>query len=177
MRCRRARQAPAAARRVSSLLRDGIAERALARRHALDGAPVRDRPCPCRWARAQAAVKRTNQFSPFAVFGRLSAHSAVWSGALDHAEGIVRAASRDLQRRSSGFGPRGKLARRSGGWRRAWRRIVMQPPTKKPDLFRRTGFFAVYSLAVTSFRFTILFGMGGRGSRLLWPPDRRKMRK
>jgi len=80
------------------------------------------------------------QFSSFAAFCRLPVHSAVWSGALDHAEGIVRAASRDLQRRSSGFGPRGKLAHRFGGWRRAWRWIVMQPQTKKPDLFGERAF-------------------------------------
>src|SRR5207302_2714460 len=47
-----------------------------------------------------------------------------------------------------------------------------------------SGFFTVYGLAVTYFRvrnapsaqarFTVLFGMGRRGSRLLWPPDGRK---
>jgi hypothetical protein len=34
----------------------------------------------------------------FAVFGRMRVRSAVWRGALGHAEGIVRAGSPDSQR-------------------------------------------------------------------------------
>src|SRR5439155_229576 len=46
MRCRRARQAPAAAQRASSLLRDGIDERWLVPLHALDGALQRATDIP-----------------------------------------------------------------------------------------------------------------------------------
>src|SRR5688572_2410205 len=57
--------------------------------------------------------------------------------------------------------------------------------TKKPDLFRDRAFSLLIGVAVTYFRvrdctlssaqtrFTVLFGMGRRGSRLLWPPHRR----
>src|SRR5438128_1109212 len=146
MRCRRARQAPAAAPCASSLLRDGIDERGLARLHA---------------------IQLVRRFLPAAGAQR----------------GLVRS-----------LGPcRGdcarSVARFATSLKRLWPARQTRPPVrrvaprlaldrhaaanKKARPLRRTGFFAAYGLAVTYLRFTVLFGMGRRGSGLLWPPDRR----
>src|SRR5687767_5012885 len=67
----------------------------------------------------------------------------------------------------------------------AARRAQPTSETKKPDLLRDRAFLSACGLAVTYFRvrnctlssaqtrFTVLFGMGRRGARLLWPPGRR----
>ena len=82
--------------------------------------------------------------------------------------------SRMAQRFLAGFGV---------GRRAAWHLGRAEHQQKTPALFRARGSSSTYGLAVTYFRvrnctlssaqtrFTVLFGMGRGGSRLLWPPD------
>src|SRR6266404_960939 len=79
---------------------------------------------------------------------------------------------------------RGQLRERRERYRKAQDDGRQQ---KTPALSRARGFGvwpggnllsrAECTLSSAQTRFTVLFGMGRRGSRLLWPPDKRRMKK